>query len=706
MTTNTLRQFRFATPEQWRACLFSTIDANALSASHRVRPMPAYAPTGVSYASAGARLPIVLHTGEILWCDDCGLLHRASTLEAALAPAALAQTERVVSTAGQLWAISAERRALECFDDETLSRLNVVDFESERLIDIAYADRRGIFVLVEHAGGMRCDRVNDAGKTTASIAPTGVNRARSFIYLRSTKQFVVLTDAEHASLLWYSAEGGRPVASMPVAALSAGFKAAWLAGNATDKFVVAGADPCARASTVFVVDAGGNALGRIAPDVEVRGIAANARDVIVATKHGLRLYATSAVVPVSTDELRCVLITPMLVARDRAGLAPWLRVDATAHLPEGTALEIKCFATDDQTLRNRLNAIAQAEQVPASFRIQELLLEMFDWTTPVLFKGDADNTTASPTICAAPLFDVRQRYVWVCVTLTASRGARLPSLSRLDVLYPGRSLIEDLPTPYRRAAAQPGSYLRSLVGVLEATTQELEASIAGLGSRIHPATATEPWMDYLARWFDLPWDEALSPEQKRALLQHAPELTKGRGTRVGLETLLACLLPGSPRRFRVTDPTAEFGFAIVGGAACAGSALPALLGGYSQWHSELNSHAVLGRVRLPCAGQRQDPAARFAGAIRVDVAATANERQILSSLLRPLIAAMIPLSARVNLRWISARALRGAGLGANSTLEAPPKAVLDSESVVGRVRLPNDRKTLLTESLSIGTRLR
>jgi len=115
-----------------------------------------------------------------------------------------------------------------------------------------------------------------------------------------------------------------------------------------------------------------------------------------------------------------------------------------------------------------------------------------------------------------------------------------------------------LPTAiYQRAEAQPGSFLRALVGVLEATTGSLDARIASMGSRIHPSTAPEEWLDFVARWLGLPWDDGLTLEQKQRLVRRAPELAQARGTRAGLEALLESLIPGPPRRFRVTDATAK-----------------------------------------------------------------------------------------------------------------------------------------------------
>jgi phage tail-like protein len=303
------------------------------------------------------------------------------------------------------------------------------------------------------------------------------------------------------------------------------------------------------------------------------------------------------------------------------------------------------------------------------------------------------------------LFDVHEPYVWVCITLTATAGGSLPSLSELEVLYPGQSLMDNLPAIYRRAEGQPGSFLRSLVGVLESTTQGFDARIASLASHVHPATSTGPWLDFVAGWLGLPWDDALDDEQKRRLLSRASEVARGRGTRAGLEALLERLFPGTPPRFRVTDATADVGFAIVGGGDCRGSTLPALLGGRSPWSTELDFSTVLGYMRLRCEGHTDDGAAEFAGRIRVDVAATGEERRAWEPWLAALIDDMVPLTARAQLRWVSAGAPHGGRLDGSLVLEAPPTPHLGSDAILGVARLPERGSRITASGADIGTRL-
>jgi hypothetical protein len=189
-------------------------------------------------------------------------------------------------------------------------------------------------------------------------------------------------------------------------------------------------------------------------------------------------------------------------------------------------------------------------------------------------------------------------------------------------------------------------------------------------------------------------------------MTHAGELIETRGTRTGLETLLGCLAPGSPRRFRITDTTADFGFAIVGGEKCRGSALPAMLGGRTEWSVELGSRSVLGVMRLPCENQLDDGAWQIAGRVLIEVAATAEERVRWQPWFRSVIAQMVPLTARVKVRWVSAQALRSNRLDGTMTLDPRPSPHLGTDAVTDLARLPGRGARLSSSGPTITTRLR
>ena len=185
----------------------------------------------------------------------------------------------------------------------------------------------------------------------------------------------------------------------------------------------------------------------------------------------------------------------------------------------------------------------------------------------------------------------------------------------------------------------------------------------------------------------------------------ASDIARGYGTRAGLEALLAGLIPGTPR-FRVTDSTVQFGLSVVGGGACEGSRLPVMLAGLPSTATELGTKTVLGKARLPCSDV-DDGTARLVGRIRVDVSVTAAERATWEPWLATLIGAMVPVTTRVTLNWLSPVASRlTMRLGDELTLEDPPEPHLGTDAVTGIAHLPRRRGGSLPETgLDPGTPL-
>jgi hypothetical protein len=67
---------------------------------------------------------------------------------------------------------------------------------------------------------------------------------------------------------------------------------------------------------------------------------------------------------------------------------------------------------------------------------------------------------------------------------------------------------------------------------------------------------------------------------------------------------------------------------------------------------------------------------------------------------------MVPLTARVELRWVSAQALRSDRLDGTLTLEAVPAPHLGTDAVTGLARLPEGGSRLSASGADIGTQLR
>nr|WP_315249411.1 phage tail protein [uncultured Duganella sp.] len=714
------RSYRFSTPAQWSACLFDRVDREVFDAGGAIQPIAPYGQDARLYPSQGAWAPAATRAGEVLWHDAAGCLYRLPSCgheaeqapDIDPAPAAIARAARLVASAHGLWVIGPSGRLLERYDEATLSRLEVVDLAGARIVDIASGGRGQLYALVERADAVAALRLDCAGHVVETLVFEGITRPVALVFLRRAQRFVVMAEGARPRLYWFAAEAGAAVRSIDIGALHPCFGATALGGDGRNRVMLAGnnALDLGRAPFVFIFDGDGEPLGEIAldpRDAPATGVAGTRGALFVTGARGLLRYGAARVVPDATAEVRCSLVTPLLYAPEQSGTSQrrWLRIEASATLPDGASLDICYASTADPALHRRLTAMAGDDTMPAGLRARALLREPGIWSAPVTFQGGRPAPGETEAPLSAPLYDAQAPYVWVSVTLTATAGGALPALDELAVLYGGPSLMDHLPAIYRRAEAQPGSFLRSLVGVLESTTQGLDARIAALAGHVHPATATGPWLDFVAGWLGLPWDDALDEQQKRRLLASAAELARGRGTRAGLEALLACLIPGTPPRFRVVDATADVGFAIVGGAGCPGSALPALLGGRAPGSAELDFSTVLGHMRLRCEGQSEDGVRTLAGRVRVDVAATGEERRAWEPWLATLIGAMIPLTARLRLRWVGTRAPPSGRLDGTLVLEAPPTPHLGGDAVLGVARLPERGSRITGAGADIGTRL-
>ena len=710
MPADNLHSYRFATDAQWNACLFAQADRDPGRTSEGIAPFAPYERQARLFESRGAQAPVVTHAGEILWIDNDRLMHRLSRCndddETNPVPNAIGYATRIVSILSGLWVIRG-KHSIQLFEDSTLTHLLNVSVEG-RVVDIASDGRNSIFALVERHHQCKAMRLDAAGHVIETIEFTGISDVEAFVYLRRSQRFVLLANGGQPRLLWFSKEGGAAVSSRVVAAMRPCFEAHLLGSDGTERLFLHGKDDGHFGGREYIVtfDADGNWLGDIPIDpldVTVTGITADRDALFVTGKRGLLRFDVAKVVPEGAGNVRTTVITPVLFSPDREDKRRWLRVEAMAKLPEGSSLEIAYASTDEDTERKRLHDLETDESIPASHRVEQLLSEPDLWKETTTFYG-AGNEPQEPKKFAAKLFDITDRYIWVSVSLNAAPGSTLPRLTKLDVLYPGRTLMENLPAIYQSEETKQGSFLRALVGVFESTTQDLDERISSMGSQVNPSTAPEPWLDFIARWLGVPWDDELPLNLKKAIINSAPELSKARGTRAGLEALLESLLPG--KRFRVTDNTADLGFAVVGGSSCDGSTLPAMLGGRTRWHLELDAGVKLDRLRLPCPGQLDDGVWQLTGKVRIDIAATAVERRALEPWLPSLINEMVPITARVELRWVTAQSLRTNRLDGTMTIESRPMPHLGTDAITSLARLPRRGARLSRVGPVVGTRLR
>lgn len=688
-----LQAYRLATPAQWQDGVLAGV---AACADGRLRPFAPYGRAALALGPAdGADLPAIGRDGSAWWRGAGGALYRlarGASRPEVFAPYRFA-CGRLALAAGcsVLWLAGRGQGQLHCYDQHDLRELFEVELDGARIVGLAPAERDGLWVLVHGAHGQAIVRLDHAGRAARPIPLKDQPEFSAIAALGQPDCLALL--ARDGSRVSFVAAGRRPGPVLPtlaLAALEAGATARLLAGDGAGGLCIGIRDGSGR-SAVLVCSVGGDLEDRIALDAEPAGIAAAGAQLLVAGAGGATLYRSdeaSAGTPAS-----CELITPVLSSPARADGRGWLRAELSAQLPAGAWLEVKYAGTDDAELRAEAQRVARDRTLTPAQRLARLDKLLGGWSEPVRYSGSAG--AGAPRTLAAPLFDARSEHLWLRIRLGASQGSALPRLGPVRVLYPDRSLMERLPAIYRNE--ERNDFLRSFVGVLEATTQDLDRRIAGLGALLDPASTDKAWLDYMARWFDLPWDDALETAQKRALLRAAPQILPLRGTRQALEAMLGALFPGAPPRFTVSDTASG-----PGPARLNASALPALLSGLPARASVLGRRAALGQACLSKPAGVARPSR-----VRIEITASLAERRQAAPWLPAMVGALMPVTARAVLAWRETRT-DGSGviLGADTVLGEAPDARLGENSVIGAARLRPGHVTRLPSSgASVGFRL-
>jgi len=692
--------YRFATEAQWQACLFAGADRSTVDARRGLRPFAPYGLPPTLFETIGAHAPALSDMAELLWRDDAGSLQRlpdgAEQPRSAAAPTSIRSSKRMVAAPGTLWTVGADG-AVEAFDIDSLSRLFSVDLGGLGAIDIAGDGHDGVYALLASNDDRFIVHVDCAGRIDAELSVGAAMSASALVFLAHPARLVLL-GSDATKLYWFDTEGALE-RTIIVAALRPCFDLVAIGSDGCARLFLAGTDGKAVGGghQVLMLDTEGNVLGTVPLGNAPTGITAGRSQLLVTTGIGLARFDPTILVPQGGGEIRAAVLTPLLRSPSQPPRR-WLRIEARVALPAGCSVEISYASADDPELIERLSERLRDTAASPARRLDDWRRALAPRT--FVFHGDGQSASDEERVLSAPLHDVTADLLWVQVELIAAPGASIPHLSQLSILYPGATLIEHLPAIYRSGELEAGDFLRALVGVLEAGTQQLDATISDLGRRIHPATAEGEWLDYVANWLGLPWDDGLSLDQKRGIVGRASLIANGYGARAGLETLLEGLIPGQPRRFRLVDVTADYGIATLGGGECQGTRLPAILSGLPQSASELGNKAILGHAKLPC-GDSEPEAARFLGCIRVDVMADAGEREAWSPWLGSLIDSMLPATTRAELRWLGPDAFEETDrLTEGLRLESEPLARLGTDSVTGTARLGGRGRTVLPGRLS------
>lgn len=755
-TPHDLKVYRFATAAQWKSGLLSKIRIHGLKGLGKLVPeqplapsarlvncagstsAPAISPDGVAYWRTAPGVPQLEHKdgitywltapGHLQWMDE-----NATTAHSIETTPGIEHSPRLAIGRKWLWTFRREKECLIRYDLDSLQVEDVIHLpHGESLLDIASDGCDGVWLLLGHSETETGNRyslrhhVASRGDIKHVALPSIIKKPCALTYLATPQRLALLSDCGEAVAFVDPQDGKAVVVSLQDE--SRGFRASRIDSDHRDRLLLTGAmgpSPHSKPSMVLLLDAAGGLLDRISTTGahEITGATARGSAVLVTTTGGIQWYAAARAGDAVDAE--GVFLSPCLHSPETGSLRGWLRAEISAVLPKGATLTVTVMGTDDPGVRDKVAGIGKTTTLPPRVRQQKIKeILMAGRTGPFLFVSPGDDASGrqtpsakcasqDPSPYAIPLFDHVQRWLWLEVCLHAAPDGRLPELHELRALYPEVSLTQYVPAIFRNdmaAGAQesgsPTGFFRQLVGLLETTTQGIDQTISSLGRRIHPASAQGEWLDFVARWLDLPWDDALPAKIKRAILLHAEELLARRSTRAGLERLLTLLLPNG--KFRTIDVNVDIGVATLRSDRHPGSALPALLTGLPLRAAALSRKAVLGHARLRCPNDDPTGATRFMGRLRIELIASTQERKNLEAVLPELVLAMTPAGLRTDIRWLS-----GSDYGFNSrlddgiTLDDPCPRHLGQDARLGQLVLAGGKHLRLPESgLSLGFQLR
>lgn len=194
----------------------------------------------------------------------------------------------------------------------------------------------------------------------------------------------------------------------------------------------------------------------------------------------------------------------------------WHRVELEAELPPGAKIVVS--TATDSVSRPPEEMLASAE---------------VDWSDPYEFvsplqANDDRHRRTEFLVQSRP-----GRYLWLRLELHGD-GYATPSVRRLWVHYPRSSYLKYLPAIYGENE-EGREFLETFLSVFQTEWDSLEKKSAQIERYFDPcAVPGGPSLDWLAEWLAFPLERSWTAEQKRMLLQAAPQIHPKLGTVEGV----------------------------------------------------------------------------------------------------------------------------------------------------------------------------
>jgi phage tail-like protein len=216
----------------------------------------------------------------------------------------------------------------------------------------------------------------------------------------------------------------------------------------------------------------------------------------------------------------------------------WLRADLWADLPQGVRVRIASRSFENAAAAAAYNdALRSAPGGP-------LLRE--SWKLDAASEHFGDGTERP---LRHYLGDETAEYLALRLEVSVPACTDAARFKRLDVLYPNRSLIEDLPAIYR-TGTQSERQMRRMLSPFQALADEIDELIGESIRRVDPQKTDDLWTGFLLSWLGHGEFSRLPAGPRKDLLIALPEILQWRGTMAGLVRVMQIL---SPEGFSIED---------------------------------------------------------------------------------------------------------------------------------------------------------
>jgi len=128
------------------------------------------------------------------------------------------------------------------------------------------------------------------------------------------------------------------------------------------------------------------------------------------------------------------------------------------------------------------------------------------------------------------------RYLWLRIAFSGD-GASTPLIERIRLFRPRSSYLQYLPAIYQ-ADAVSRDLLDRFLRIFQTIFESFEARIDNFSDFLDPDGTPSNFIEWLAGWIAMTFDQTMEEEVRRNLLRHAPELYRMRGTPAGIQRFL------------------------------------------------------------------------------------------------------------------------------------------------------------------------